>query len=103
MIRHIEVAAVVGTGLSAWPAQAAEKSVVLNVENASCALCAPIVSMSLRRVPGVSAVEVVENYAMSPPVTAKVVFDDAVTNVEELVAATTYQGYPSYPANWAAQ
>ena len=83
------------------PAQAVERTVVLSVENATCALCAPIVRMSLERVVGVLSVEVVEDYAMWPPVAATIVYDDAATSVDDLIAATTNAGYPSYPASAA--
>nr|WP_260905256.1 hypothetical protein [Chelativorans sp. EGI FJ00035] len=32
---------------------------------------------------------------MSPPVSATVVFDDDITNVDALISATTNAGYPS--------
>lgn len=83
------------------PAQAVERTVVLSVENATCALCGPIVRMSLERVAGVLSVEVVEDYAMSPPVAATIVYDDAATSIDDLIAATTNAGYPSYLASAA--
>lgn len=87
--------------LSPTMAHAQEKTVTLNVENATCALCAPIVRTVLKRVPGVASVKLVENYTLSPPVTATVVFDNAVTNVEALINATTNAGYPSKLADSA--
>jgi mercuric ion binding protein len=74
---------------------AAEKMINLSVENATCALCGPVVQAALQQVPGVTSVEVVEDYNKIPPVTAKVVFDDEKTNVEALINATTNAGYPS--------
>jgi mercuric ion binding protein len=96
MIRHIAAASLVIL-LSPWAAQAAEKTVELNVNNATCELCAPIVKRSLSRVTGVKSVQVKEASANSSAV-ATVTFDDAVTNVAALVAATTKAGFPSQPA-----
>lgn len=96
MIRHVVVAAALAITLSPWAAQAAEKTVVLNVDNATCELCGPIVKRTLSRVSGVQAVEVKEANASA---VATVTYDDAVTSVAVLVAATTNAGYPSRPAN----
>ncbi len=78
--------------------QAAEKTVVLNVKNADCVLCPPIVKQSLVRVPGVKVVEMKQADQMAPFV-ATITFDDAVTTVPALIAATTNAGYPSSLAN----
>ncbi len=98
MIRHIAAAATLAIMLSPWAVQAAEKTVVLNVDNATCELCGPIVKKTLSRVSGVKAVELKETSASSG-VVATVTFDDAVTNVPTLIAATTNAGYPSHPTN----
>ncbi len=79
-------------------AQAAEKTVVLNVKNADCVLCPPIVKASLVRVPGVKAVEMKQANQMADFI-ATVTFDDALANVPTLIAATTNAGYPSSLAN----
>jgi mercuric ion binding protein len=79
-------------------AQAADTTVVLSVSNASCELCAPIVKRSLARVAGVKAVDVKQAGQMADPV-ATIRFDDAITNVSALIAATTNAGYPSRLAN----
>ena len=97
MIRKIAAASLI-LAMSAWSVGAAEKTVVLNVDKADCTLCAPIVRMTLQRVPGVKTASVAEANAMSPAV-ATVTFDDAVTNVRALVTATTNAGYPSHPVN----
>jgi periplasmic mercuric ion binding protein len=102
MIRHIAAAAAIAVMLSPFAVQAAEKTVVLNVTNANCELCAPIVKKSLARVPGVKAVDVKQADQMADPV-ARVTFDDAVTNVPALIAATTNAGYPSHLAESAAK
>lgn len=78
--------------------EAAEKTVVLNVKNADCVLCLPIVKQSLVRVPGVKVVEMKQADQMAPFV-ATITFDDAVTTVPALIAATTNAGYPSSLAN----
>lgn len=98
MIRHLVAAAVLALALSPLATQAAEKTVVLNVKNANCELCAPIVKKSLTPVKGVKTVEVKEANQMADPI-ATVTFDDAVTNVSALVTATTNAGYPSHEAN----
>lgn len=98
MIRHVAAAAALAVMLSPLAGQAAEKTITLNVENATCALCGPIVKSALSRVSGVKAVEVKEASAMSGEV-ATVTFDDAVTNVAALTAATTNAGFPSHLAS----
>ncbi len=76
--------------LSAYPVFAGERTVTLNVDNMSCASCAPVVKKSLSRVEGVTEVEVsLEKH------NANVTFDDAKTRVEALIEATTNVGYPS--------
>ena len=96
MIRHVAAAAALAVMLPPWAAGAAEKTVVLNVDNATCELCAPIVQKTLSRVSGVKAVKVKEANAMSGAV-ATVTFDDAKANLADLINATTKAGYPSKP------
>ncbi len=98
MIRPVVAAAVLAVMLSPLSGQAAEKTVMLNVDNATCDLCAPIVKKTLSRVTGVKAVQVKEANALSGAV-ATVTFDDAVTNVPALIAATTNAGYPARAVN----
>jgi mercuric ion binding protein len=98
MIRIGVTAAVVAMALSPMAAQAAEKTVVLNVDNATCALCAPIVKKTLSRVKGVTAVQVAEATADASAV-ATVTFDDAAADVPKLIAATTNAGYPAHLKN----
>jgi mercuric ion binding protein len=97
MFRNIAAAALM-LAMSSWSVDAADKTVVLNVDKADCTLCAPIVRITLQRVPGVKIASVAEANAMSPAV-ATVTFDDALTNVQALVTATTNAGYPSHPVN----
>ena len=98
IIRRIAVAATLALALSAGTAQAEPRTVVLNVDNATCALCGPIVKMTLQRVSGVKAVDLKEADASSGTV-ATVEFDDTVTDVQALITATTNAGYPSHLAN----
>lgn len=75
-------------------ATAAETKAVLSIRQAGCDLCAPIVEAILRRVGGVSLVEI----APVPGTTSlkvTVTYDDALTSSEALVRATTNQGYPA--------
>jgi mercuric ion binding protein len=78
--------------------QAADTTVVLKVEQADCALCAPIVKRTISKVVGVKAVKVAEATRDSPAI-ATVTFDDALTSVPTLIAATTNAGYPSHRVN----
>src|SRR5215467_14141847 len=98
MIRYVIAAAAFAVVLSPLAGQAAEKTIVLNVDNATCELCAPIIKKSLSSVSGVKAVEVKDASDASSAV-ATVTFDDAVTGVPALIAATTNAGYPSHLAN----
>ena len=96
MIRNYAVAAALAVMLSPLAAAAAERTIVLNVENATCALCGPIVKKALSGVSGVKAVQFKYNDATAEAV-AIVKFDDALTDVNALIAATTNAGYPSKP------
>ena len=98
MIRHLAAVAALAIMLSPLAGQAADKTVVLNVKNADCVLCPPIVKASLVRVPGVKAVEMKQANQMADFI-ATVTFDDALANVPTLIAATTNAGYPSSLAN----
>lgn len=97
MIRKIVAVAVFAILLSPAASRAAEKTVVLSVANANCELCAPIVQKTLARVPGVKSAKVTQADQMADPV-ATITFDDAVTNLPALIAATTNAGYPSHVA-----
>ena len=98
MSRHLAAAATLAILLSGGVAHAAEKTIVLNIKNADCVLCPPIVKSSLSRVPGVKAVEIKQADQMAPFL-ATVTFDDEVTNVSALVAAPTNAGYPTQVVN----
>lgn len=94
MTRLGVTAAVLAIVLSPLAAYAGEKTVVLNVDNATCALCGPTVKKSLSRVKGVKSVLFKEANADSGAI-ATVTFDDATADVSELIAAATNAGYPA--------
>lgn len=97
-IPQVAAMAAVIAVLMSWPAYAADKTVVLDVKNADCLLCPPIVKQSLLRVKGVKNVETRQADPMADFM-ATVTFDDAVANESALVAATTNAGYPSHVAS----
>lgn len=98
MIRLTIAAAAVALTLLPPAARAAEKTVVLNVDNATCELCGPIVKKTLSRVDGVKAVQIAEADANSGAV-ATVTFDDATADVAKLITAATNAGYPAHLKN----
>ena len=77
-------------GLLTSPLFAAEKTIVLDVEQMTCPVCPITVKKSLERVDGVKDVTI--SFADK---TASVTFDDAIANDEQLTKATTNAGYPS--------
>ena len=70
------------------------QTVVLDVQNMTCALCPITVTKALEKVPGVAAAKV-----DLPKKTAIVKFDPDRTNVSALVKATTNAGFPSTAHN----
>jgi mercuric ion binding protein len=84
--------------LAPWTARAAERTVLLNVDNATCELCGPIVKKTLARVWGVKAVQIAEAKAETGAV-ATVMFDDGVTDITTLINAVTNAGYPAHVRN----
>jgi mercuric ion binding protein len=72
------------------PALAASRSVILDVQNMTCAVCPITVKKALERIPGVQQVSV--DYASK---TATVQFDDSDASTENLTEATKNAGYPS--------
>ncbi len=71
-------------------ATAATQTVTLAVENMTCVVCPITIKKALNSVAGVSNTEV--SYERKE---AAVTFDNAKTNVEALIKATTDAGYPS--------
>lgn len=74
------------------PAWASPQTVTLNVSGMTCPACPITVKKALERVPGVSQIEVRFEKKQ-----VLVTFDDAKTNTDALVKATTNAGYPSQP------
>lgn len=92
MKRLLAVLAVLALGAGSSGLSAAERSVVLKVDNMTCSLCALTVQQALEGVPGVKKVSVLRGED-----TATVVYDDAATTVGELAEASTNAGYPARP------
>ncbi|MCH8172557.1 MAG: mercury resistance system periplasmic binding protein MerP [Proteobacteria bacterium] len=80
-------------GLFSLSAMAEEKTVTLDVENMTCALCPFTVKTALMKVDGVLSAKV--SYEDQ---NAVVVFDDEKTRIEALTEATANYGYPSHLA-----
>jgi mercuric ion binding protein len=74
------------------PTWASPKTVTLNVSGMTCSACPITVRKALEKVPGVSKVDVQFEKKQ-----VLVTFDDAKTNTDALVKATTNAGYPSQP------
>jgi len=92
LMKILPLIALTASLLTGGHAFAAEQTVTLNVANATCELCGPIVKRALSNVPGVLDVDVSEATGAA---IAKVRFDDSQTNVAALITATTNAGYPS--------
>lgn len=65
-----------------------KKEIVLNIEGMHCPMCAKHVTEALRETSGVKKAEV-----RLEEKTARVVYDDAQTDVEKLSAAVAEAGY----------
>ena len=90
-MKRIIALTVLGVGLlTSGTAFAAEQTVILAVENMTCATCPPMVRRSLNAVPGVIKIEV-----SLEKKSAVVTFDDQKTTVEALLAAPTNAGFPT--------
>lgn len=74
----------------AGAADAATQTATLAVKNMTCAICPITVKKALNGVAGVNKTEV--SYERKE---ALVTFDDAKTDVEALIKATTNAGYPA--------
>ncbi len=90
-IKSLLARAIVALILAA-PAWASPKTVTLNLSGMTCAACPITVKKALEKVGGVSKVEVRFEKKQ-----VLVTFDDAKTNTDALVKATTDAGYPSQP------
>lgn len=69
---------------------AEQRTVILTIENMTCVTCPYIVKKALSDVPGVEKATVAYEEK-----TATVSFDDATSQVSDLIAATTNAGFPS--------
>ena len=74
--------------LAAAPAVAAEKSITFSVPGMTCASCPFIVEAAMSGVEGVVTVT-----ADSDSLTAQVVYDDAVTTIDDIALASGSAGY----------
>ncbi len=92
-IKSLLAGAAVALALVA-PIWASPKTVTLNVSGMTCAACPITVKKALKKVQGVSKVDVRFEKKQ-----VLVTFDDAKTNTDALVKATTNAGYPSQPEN----
>jgi len=94
-IRNLLAAVIAPLALvaSAW---ASPQTVTLNVSGMTCPACPITVKKALEKVAGVSKVEVRFEKKQ-----VLVTFDDAKTNTDALVKATTNAGYPSQPEKGA--
>ncbi|MFQ5347323.1 MAG: heavy-metal-associated domain-containing protein [Rhodothalassiaceae bacterium] len=72
---------------------AAEKTVVLAIDNMTCPTCPITVRHAIKGVDGVISAEV--DFAAG---TATVVFDPEKTDIATIAAASTNAGYPARPA-----
>jgi mercuric ion binding protein len=86
------IASVVTALVLSAPAWASPHTVTLNVSGMTCPACPITVKKALEKVQGVSKVDV--RFEKKQVV---VTFDDAKTNTDALVKATTNAGYPSQP------
>ena len=77
-------------GVASGVALAASRTVTLDVQNMTCAVCPITVKKALEQVSGVQKVKV--DYASK---TATVEFDDANVTADKLTEATTFAGFPS--------
>ncbi len=66
------------------------QSVLLDMQNMTCAMCKFTIKKALKNVDGVQNVEV-----DSDKKTASVKFNAQTTNIEALISATTNAGYPA--------
>jgi len=93
-MRYSLLGAAFAATLLSWPVHGAEKTIVLDIKNANCVLCPPIVRQSLQRVSGVKTVKIDQANQMADFM-ATITFDDTTASVSKLVAATTNAGFPA--------
>ncbi len=81
---------ILATIAASGSALAAERTVILAVQNMTCAACPYIVQKSMSAVDGVEKVDV-----SFDDKTATVTFDDAKTTTDAITAASGNAGYPA--------
>ncbi len=81
------LAVLMALSLNAW---AEPKTVILDLPTMNCAMCPITVKKALKNVEGVTRAEV--SYEDRQAVVS---FDDELTSLDALIAATTNAGYPS--------
>jgi mercuric ion binding protein len=79
------------SSIVAGTAWAGERTATLAVEKMYCALCPLTVAKAIEQVEGVSAVRVSFDRKE-----AVVKYEDSITNLEEIAAASTNAGYPAH-------
>lgn len=89
-MRKLLLTILVSAPLAAFAAP--PQTVVLDVQNMTCALCPVTVKGALGKVPGVAETKI---DLAAKTVTVK--FDPDKTNIATLMEATTNAGYPSMP------
>lgn len=92
-MKHLTIALIFGATLAS-PAWAEPYTVVLSVQGMTCTSCPLTVKAALKKVDGVSDVDVAYKHKE-----VTVTFDDTMTTIEALTQATTEAGYPSHPKN----
>ena len=71
-------------------ALAVSRTITLDIQNMTCAVCPITVKKALEQVSGVQKISV--DYASK---TATVEFDDKIVTADKLTEATTFSGFPS--------
>ena len=81
---------ILGMAVFFGEALAASRTVILDVQNMTCAVCPITVKKALEHVSGVERISI--DYASK---TATVQIDDTVATTDKLIEATKAAGYPS--------
>lgn len=85
-----KIIASIALALASSTALAVTQTVTLSVPGMDCPVCPITVKKALQKVEGVKKVKV-EFKARE----ANITFDDAITNADQLIQATTNAGYPA--------
>lgn len=90
MKQILTLAVLAATVMFTSPSVAAEQTIKLSVPGMNCASCPYMVKQAISMVDGIKSVE-----ATMDDRSATVIFDDALTTVSEIQAATSAIGYDS--------